>query len=173
MSVQQSFTKTCLYNFDHLKPHLYVVELGFTWVYIIFLIYAQIHRLWYSLEPPRRGGSNEYPQSMFWAEIWKNIRIFSSENFHFSVVNFSVYLKRHFFVMDSDQPAHLECRWCKISSRGQNNSDQTAHIRRLICAFFGRIGQNARCLTLRLKCLQCGHSIRPCQRKKISQTYQS
>ena len=29
------------------------------------------HRLRYSLEPPRRGGSNEYPQSMFWAEIWK------------------------------------------------------------------------------------------------------
>ena len=23
----------------------------------------------YSLEPPRRGGSNEYPQSIFWAEI--------------------------------------------------------------------------------------------------------
>ena len=25
----------------------------------------------YSLEPPRRGGSNEYPQSIFWAEIRK------------------------------------------------------------------------------------------------------
>ena len=25
----------------------------------------------YSLEPPRRGGSNEYPQSMFSADIWK------------------------------------------------------------------------------------------------------
>ena len=25
----------------------------------------------YSLEPPRWGGSNVYPQSMFWAEIWK------------------------------------------------------------------------------------------------------
>ena len=25
----------------------------------------------YSLEPPRRGGSNEYPRSMFWAEIRK------------------------------------------------------------------------------------------------------
>ena len=25
----------------------------------------------YSLEPPRRGGSNKYPQSMFLAEIWK------------------------------------------------------------------------------------------------------
>ena len=24
----------------------------------------------YSLEPPHRGGSNEYPQSMFWAERW-------------------------------------------------------------------------------------------------------
>ena len=25
----------------------------------------------YSLEPPRWGGSNEYPQSIFWAEIRK------------------------------------------------------------------------------------------------------
>ena len=25
----------------------------------------------YSLEPPRQGGSNEYPQSIFWAEINK------------------------------------------------------------------------------------------------------
>ena len=29
----------------------------------------------YSLEPPWQGGSNEYPQSMFWAGIWK-IEIF-------------------------------------------------------------------------------------------------
>ena len=58
-------TKTCLYNIDPLKPHFYIVKLGFTGVYIIFLISAQKHRLWYSLEPPRRGGSNEYPQSMF------------------------------------------------------------------------------------------------------------
>ena len=36
----------------------------------------------YSLEPPRRGGSNGYTQSMFWAEIWK-ISEFLSENFHF------------------------------------------------------------------------------------------
>ena len=58
-------TKTCLYNFDPLKPHFYIVKLGFTGVYIIFLISAQKHRLWYSLEPPRRGGSNEYLQSKF------------------------------------------------------------------------------------------------------------
>ena len=34
-------------------------------VYIILLNSGQKHRLWHSLEPPRRGGSNEYPQSMF------------------------------------------------------------------------------------------------------------
>ena len=62
-------TKTYLYNFDHLQPHFYIVKLGFTGVYIIFLISAQKHILWSSLEPPRRGGSNEYPQSMFCAEI--------------------------------------------------------------------------------------------------------
>ena len=33
-------TKTCLYNFDSLKPHFYVVKLGFTGVYILFLISA-------------------------------------------------------------------------------------------------------------------------------------
>ena len=60
-------TKTCLYNFDPLKPHFYIVKLGFKGVYIIFLISAQKHRLWVLI----RGSSNEYPQSMFWAETWK------------------------------------------------------------------------------------------------------
>ena len=58
-------TETCLYNFDPLKPHFYIVKLGSTAVYIIFLISAQNIDCGYSLEPPRRGGSNEYPQSMF------------------------------------------------------------------------------------------------------------
>ena len=58
-------TKTYLYNFDPLKPHVYIAKLGFIGVYIIFLTSAQKHRLCYPLEPPRRGGSNEYPQSMF------------------------------------------------------------------------------------------------------------
>ena len=39
-------TKTYLYNFDPLKPHFYIVKLGFTGVYIIILITAQKHRLW-------------------------------------------------------------------------------------------------------------------------------
>ena len=38
-------TKTCIYIFDPLKPHFYIIKLGFTGVYIIFLISAQKHRL--------------------------------------------------------------------------------------------------------------------------------
>ena len=33
----------------------------------IVLIFAQNIDCGYTLEPPRRGGSNEYPQSMFWS----------------------------------------------------------------------------------------------------------
>ena len=58
-------TKPCLYNFDPLKPHFYIVKLGFTGVFIIFFISAQNIDCGYSLEPPFRGGSNEYSQSMF------------------------------------------------------------------------------------------------------------
>ena len=39
--------------------------------YDIFHISAQNIDCGYSLEPPRRGGSNEYPQSMVCAEIRK------------------------------------------------------------------------------------------------------
>ena len=58
-------TKTCLYNFDPLKPYFYIVKLGFTGIYIIFLFLIKIIDCGYSLEAPLRCGSNEYPQSMF------------------------------------------------------------------------------------------------------------
>ena len=38
----------------------------------IFLISAQNIDCWYSLEPPQRGGSNEYPQSMYLSRNKKN-----------------------------------------------------------------------------------------------------
>ena len=63
--ITKIITKTHLYNYDPLKPHFYTVKLGFTGVYIIFLIYAKNIGCGYSLEPPRGGGSNGYPQSMF------------------------------------------------------------------------------------------------------------
>ena len=85
-------TKTRLYNFDPLKPHFYIVKLEFTGVDIIFLNSAQNIDCGYSLEPPRRGGFNEYPQSKFWAEIWKKYQSFSSENFQFLEVKFFLYI---------------------------------------------------------------------------------
>ena len=42
----RNIRKTCIYNIDPLKPHFYIVRLGFIGVYIIFLISAQKHRLW-------------------------------------------------------------------------------------------------------------------------------
>ena len=53
----------------------------------------------YSLEPPRRGSSNEYPQSMFWAEMWKISEFFIWKKFQFFEVKFSIYLNRRVFVM--------------------------------------------------------------------------
>ena len=77
-------TKTYLYNFDPFKPHFYIVKLGFTGVYVIFLISAQKHRLWV-LEVSRN---------------MKKISEFLSENFQFLVMKFSIYLNRLVFVME-------------------------------------------------------------------------
>ena len=42
-------------------------------IWYFFQISVQNIDCGYSLEPSRRGGSNGYPQSLFWAEIWKII----------------------------------------------------------------------------------------------------
>ena len=75
--------KNYLYIYDPLKPHFYIVKLGFIGVYIIFLISAQTHRLWVL-----RGGSNEYPLSMFRSEIRKKYQIFYLKTFSFWWRNF-------------------------------------------------------------------------------------
>ena len=78
--------KTYLYNFDPLKPHFYIVKLGFTGVYIFFLFLLQ-------------NIDCGYPQSMFWAEIKKNIRFFLRKLSGFLAITFSIYLNRRVFVM--------------------------------------------------------------------------
>ena len=65
-------TKIYLYKFDPLKPHFYMVKLGFKGVDIIFLISAQ---------------------------KCEKISEFLSENFQFLEVKFSIYLNRRVFVM--------------------------------------------------------------------------
>ena len=72
-------TKTCLYNFDPLKPHFHIVKLGFTGVYIEAVL-TSTHNLYFE-------------------QKYEKYQNFLSENFHFLVVKFSVYLNRHVFVM--------------------------------------------------------------------------
>ena len=58
-------TKIRLYNFDPLQPHFYIVKWGLQGYTLFFLFLLKNIDCGYSLEPPQRGGSNEYPQSMF------------------------------------------------------------------------------------------------------------
>ena len=53
----------------------------------------------YSLEPPRRGGSNKIHNLCFEQKYEKNVSFFLSENFQFLEVKFSIFLNRRVFVM--------------------------------------------------------------------------
>ena len=104
-----------------LKPHFYIVKLGFTGVYIIFIFLLKNIDCGYSLEPPRRGCSNEYLQSMFWAEIW-NIANFLIWKFSvFGGEIFCIYLNRRVFVMSRLRliPGPSHAKTCFFGKRGQ------------------------------------------------------
>ena len=89
-----TITKTYLYNFDPLKPHFYIVKLGFTGVYITFLISAQKHRLWILVKTASSSTHN-----LCFEQKYEKYQAFISENFQFLVVKFSIYLNRRVFVM--------------------------------------------------------------------------
>ena len=57
-------------------------------IFDIFLIFAQNIDCWYTLEPPQRGGSNEYPQSMFWSKNKKNM--YTRVNPSFTILKWGV-----------------------------------------------------------------------------------
>ena len=69
-SVWQGITQTCLFkyieNFTTKKENFQIKTFD------IFFISAPNIDCGYSLEPPQRGGSNEYPQSMFLSRNKKN-----------------------------------------------------------------------------------------------------
>ena len=91
-------TKTCLYNFDPLKPYFYTVKLGFTGVYIIFLILLEnigcgtrTNRLAEAVLTSTHNLCFEHKYGKY--------QSFSSEHFQFWEVKFSIYLNRRVFVM--------------------------------------------------------------------------
>ena len=101
--ISNLITKTYLYNFDPLKPHFYIVKLGFTGVTLFFLFLLKNIDCGFLLEPPQWGSSNEYPQSVFWTEIWKISEFFIWKLFFFTV-KFSIYLNRRVFIMCLQKP---------------------------------------------------------------------
>ena len=76
-----SITKTCLYSFDPLKPHFYIVKLGLTGVYIIY--FCSKHRLWVFVRTASTRRFLRIPTIYVLSRNMKNIRFFLSEIFHF------------------------------------------------------------------------------------------
>ena len=72
----------CYGSFLTLRKHAHMIYSNFfrskidnfqrIFFFYSFLIFAQNIDCGYTLEPPRRGGSNEYPQSVFWRKNKKN-----------------------------------------------------------------------------------------------------
>ena len=60
-----SIRKACPCNVYPLIPHFYIAKLGYAGVYLFFLFLLQNIDCGYLLEPPRRGGSNVCPKSIF------------------------------------------------------------------------------------------------------------
>ena len=76
-------TKTCLYNFDPLKPHFSIVKLGFTGVYIIFLTSAQKHRLWVLVGTASSRRFQRVPTIYVLSRNVKKYQIFLNRKFSF------------------------------------------------------------------------------------------
>ena len=91
-------TKTYLYNFDPLKPHFYIVKLGFTGVYIFFVISAQKHRLWVLVRTALMR------HNLCFEQKYEKYQNFLSEILPFFGVKFSEYLNRHVFIMGFYKP---------------------------------------------------------------------
>ena len=99
-----------LYNFDSLKPHICIAKHG---------VYRGIHYFFNSPQK-HRSASNEYSQSMFWAEIhvWKISEFVYLNIFIFLDVKISVYLNKHVFVM-----AIINLQWFELSMSRANFYD--------------------------------------------------
>ena len=65
VATRATIRKTCPFDVYPIEPHFYTEKLGFAGVYLFFLFLFQNIDCGYSLEPPRQGGSNLYPQSIF------------------------------------------------------------------------------------------------------------
>ena len=123
--INLNVTKTCLYNFDLLKPHFYIVKLGFTGVNIIFLISAQNIDCGNLLEPPKK---------------YEKIRVFYLEIFKFLDMKFSIYLNRCVFIIMDKKDSGLTVQ-IKLGNRytfrgGGSFSEEEAACTKVVLSHF-------------------------------------
>ena len=109
-----SITKTCLYNFDPIKPHFYIVKLGFTGVNIIFL--SLLRNI-----------------DCVFKQKYENYQNFLPENFPFSVVKFSIFLNRRVYVMISGLAFK---QYYTYLSLPKNIDDALCMCKRILSVFF-------------------------------------
>ena len=106
MAEQIAITKTCLFKYAEIfitKNENFQIKNS-----DIFHISAQNIDCRYSLEPPRRGGSNEYPQSMFLSRNKKNNVYPCKPQFYYLKWGLrGSKLYRHVFVMKSAKSVEL------------------------------------------------------------------
>ena len=77
-------TKTCLYNFDPVKAHFYIVKLEFKRVYIILSYFFSNHRLWVLVRTDNVEAVLTRTHNLcFKKKKYKKISEFLSENFQF------------------------------------------------------------------------------------------
>ena len=113
--VRSTITKTYLYNDDPLKPHFFIVKLGFTGVYIILLISAQKHRLWVLVRTASPRRFERVPTICGLSRKMKKISEILFDNLPFLVVKFSVYLNRRVFVMKTRNSLRIHTVWSESS----------------------------------------------------------
>ena len=100
--------ETCPCNVYPLEPHFYIVNLGYPGEYLFFLFLLLNIDCGYSLEPPRRGGSNVYPQFMLGAKKKEKYYFFLLKiSIFYSYKNLSVYIAWACFRNDQMQLPYI------------------------------------------------------------------
>ena len=107
-------TKTRLINFDPLNPTFYY-KTGVNRGMHYFSYFCSKQDCRYPLEPPQRGGSNEYPQSV----LSRNLKKY--QNFYpkmFSIWRWSIYLNRRVSVIKIYLYPTFRNLWMKFKLTG-------------------------------------------------------
>ena len=105
-------TKTCLFKcIEYFTPQNKKIQVKNS---DIFHISAQNIDCRYSLEPPRRGGSNEYPQSMFLSRNKKNNVYSCKPQFYYIKVGFKGVKIIQAYFRDVRKWIHINAKYCLL-----------------------------------------------------------